>query len=207
MRTTWLCFLFAALPLPALAQRLTFGFEGGAPAQTPLGQATAKLPFALGPAIGVRLSRAMSMQTGFLYYRLGERNDTYALAYPENAFTLGSQRRRGAAVEVPFLLKYRFGGRRAWQPFFSAGPALRRTSVEFARATTVFGGDAGAPRGEPLTADQSVKWNLDPVVAAGVSFRTGRFRFEPQVRYSYWGAGKDASVLKNQVHILFGFRF
>lgn len=207
MKTSRLLSLFAILPVTGWAQLLTFGFQGGAPAQTPLGQTTTRMPFALGPTVTLRAFSGLSLESGLLFYRQGDRNDTFAFQYPENALTLGSERRRGRAVELPFLLKYSFlSERRRWQPFLSAGPAVRRTSLDFTRESTVFGGTQPSTFvREPVT--KSVKWNVDPIVSAGVSFRTGRLRFEPQVRYSYWGAGKHSVVLKNQVHLLFGFRF
>lgn len=201
--------LFAMLPFAGCAQLLTFGFQGGAPAQTPLGQGTSKMPFALGPTVTVRVFSGLSLESGALFYRLGNRNENFAFQYPESALTLGSHQWRGRAIELPFILKYRFlSERRAWHPFLSAGPAVRRTSVDFTRLTTVLSGSQLSPAAsEPVTNGKSVKWNVDPVVGAGVSFRTGKLYIEPQVRYSYWGAGKNSVVLKNQVQLLFGFRF
>jgi hypothetical protein len=40
-------------------------------------------------------------------------------------------------------------------------------------------------------------------VDAGV----GRMHIEPEVRYSYWNAGKTDVVRKNQVNFLLGIRF
>ena len=54
---------------------------------------------------------------------------------------------------------------------------------------------------------KTVKWNADPTAAAGVDFRVGRIHIEPEIRYSYWGAGKHTLVDKNQVQFLFGIRF
>jgi hypothetical protein len=189
---------------------VTFGFQGGVPAKTPLGQATSKLPFVLGPTVTVRAFSGLSLETGVLFYRLGNRPDSLAFQSPENTVTLGSDQWRGRALEIPFLAKYRFlNERRGWQPFVSAGPAVRRTSVDFAsiRSVVVGAGTGTSAVGRSVGSSESVKWNVDPVFGAGVSFRTGKLYLEPQVRYSYWGAGKNSVVLKNQVHFLFGIRF
>jgi hypothetical protein len=204
------CFLLIRLlPVTGSAQLLTLGFLGGTPAQTPLTRATDQMPFAIGPTVDWRVASRFSIESGFLYYRLGNRNDNFAFAFPENALTLGLEQWHGKAIEIPFLLKYRFlSQRRGWQPFLSAGSAVRRTSLDFTRTSTILSGEAlSSGSGQPVMNAKSVKWNLDPVVGAGISFRTGRFSFDPQVRYSYWGAGKNSVVLKNQVHFLVGFRF
>src|ERR1041385_5451182 len=49
-RMTLRILALAALPLTASAQLLTFGIQGGVPAQTPLGR-TDKIPFAVGPSV------------------------------------------------------------------------------------------------------------------------------------------------------------
>ena len=201
-----LCAIFPILGLPQL---VTFGVQGGAPAQVPLGQTTSKLPFAFGPTITLRATPRISLESGILFYRLGKANDNFAYSLPENTFTLGFEERHGRAIELPLLLRYRFRSEsRAWQPFISAGPAVRRTSVDFTRFTSVFSNSpANAPPVAPVIKDTSVKWNVDPVFGVGTSFRAGRLHLEPQARYSYWGAGKNSAVLKNQVQFLFGLRF
>jgi hypothetical protein len=167
------------------------------------------MPFTLGPTVTVGVFSGLSLESGVLFYRLGDRNDNFGFLYPESAFTFGSNQWRGRAIEFPFILKYRFlSERRVWQPFLSAGPTVRRTSVNFTSLSTVLSDSPLSTAGRPpFTNEKSVKWNVDPVVGAGVSFRTGRLYVEPEVRYSYWGAGKHAVVRKNQVQLLFGFRF
>ena len=113
------------------------------------------------------------------------------------------------SVEIPVLAKYRFlGARRNWRPFLSAGPVIRRTSVETRMNSSVLGANpaVGAP---PLfnVNRESVSWNADPAISAGMDFRAGRFHLEPEVRYSYWGAGKHDPIRKNQVNFLLGIRF
>jgi hypothetical protein len=190
------------------AQLFTFGAIGGAPAQTPLGKSN-DMPFVVGPTVTIRAVSRLSVETGLLYYRLGEREDNYAFQYPENTFTLIWEHQRGKTIELPFLAKYAIlNENRRWQPFVSAGPAVRRTWTDSSRFTSVLSGGPMNNSGiEPRVDSESVKWKVDPVVGVGVTLRAGRLHMEPQVRYSYWGAGKNSNVLKNQVHILLGFRF
>jgi hypothetical protein len=195
------------LSLTASAQVFDFGVLGGIPAQAPLGQ-TSKTPFVIGPVVNVHILPGLSLETGLLYRRLGQANDNFAFIYPENSVTLGSETRRGSSLELPFLAKYRFlTERRSWRPFLAAGPTVRRSSLTADRASVVVGNDGSAAQGLPNFNTNVVQWNLDPTVGAGVDARAGRFHLEPQVRYSYWGAGKTAQVRKNQVEFLLGFRF
>ncbi|MCL5744989.1 MAG: PorT family protein [Acidobacteria bacterium] len=193
-------------PLAASAQVLSFGVQGGAPAQTPFGQ-TNRMPFIVGPAVHMRVLPRLSLETGVLYYRLGREFNNYALTYPAGMVTLGFEARRGSALELPFLARYRFlSERRTWRPFISAGPAVRRTSITARTVSAVIGG-SGSGNAAPALNTKTVHWNLDPAAGGGVDIRAGRFHIEPQVRYSYWGAGKTAPVRKNQAAFLLGFRF
>lgn len=201
--------LFGLLACTARAQTVTFGFQGGVPAQTPLGRNTSALPFEIGPTVNIRLMPRFSLQSGFLYHRLGTSENTYAFTYPENTYISGFDRWRGKAFEIPFLLRYNIlGERRSWQPFVSAGAAVRRTSIDSTTARSVLSGNVPANQYLPSYAEShSVNWNLDPMASVGVSFKAGRVRVEPEVRYSYWGAGTNSLIRKNQVHFLFGLRF
>jgi hypothetical protein len=209
MKMIRLPFLFVLFSAPGWAQLATFGVQVGAPAQIPLGQSINKMPFVFGPSVNVRGSSNLSLESGVMFYRLGERSDdTLFFGTPEGAFTLGWERWRGSAIELPFLVRYRFlGERRGWQPFISAGPALRRTSIDSTRVTTTLGGQPSGGTIAPAVDTTSVRWNVDPVAGVGVSLRTGRSSVEPQVRYSYWGAGTHSVVLQNQVYFLVNFRF
>ena len=209
MKTSHFVCLFAMLPVTTSAQLLTFGFQGGAPAQVPLGQGALNMPFVLGPTLTVRLRSGLFLESGVLFHRFGETQNDYAFRYPEGATTVGSEKRRGRAIEIPLLFKYRFLPERTIQPFVTAGPTIRRTSVDFTDMRTVLSDNpldssTGVRR---LGTGTSTSWNVDPAAGAGISFRTGRFRLEPEVRYSYWGAGKSTGLRKNQIHFLFGFRF
>jgi outer membrane protein W len=128
--------------------------------------------------------------------------------YPENAVTLTSSTERGRALELPFLAKYHFlSEHRTWRPFVTAGPTVRRTSLDASRFATILSGVQQVTLAPQLSSGSTVKWTVDPAVGAGVDFKAGRFHLEPEVRYSYWGAGKDSLVRKNQVDFLLGFRF
>jgi len=195
------------LPMAASAQLLTFGVQGGVPAQQPIAR-TDNMPFAIGPTLGVRISSGLSLESGLLYHRIGRGSQTGVFLYPENSITLTSEGWRGHALAVPFLAKYRFRSERsALRPFVTAGPTLRRTTIETSQATSILGGSSLSNLGPNPLIGSATKWNLDPTFGVGADFRTGRFHTEPMVRYSYWGAGKNWLVRKNQVDFLLGFRF
>ena len=208
MKTHHLIFWFAALPMMAQTRLFTFGVEGGAPAQTPLGQTDSEIPFVLGPKVNIRILPRLSFETGIMFHRLGQGLNTGAFFYPENSVTLVANRDRGRALEVPLLAKYYFLNEgHAWRPFVTAGPTIRRTSLETNHSSSVFSGAPVASFGaQPILNTKTVQWNMDPVFGAGVDFKTGRFHVEPGVQYSYWGAGKNSAVRKNQVGFQLGFR-
>lgn len=160
-----------------------------------------KLPFVLGPTLSVGFTSNISLETGVLFHRLGSTEGHFAFPSSNGTLVSGSDEWKAGALELPFLLKYRFLNRsRTWRPFLSAGPTVRRTSIDY-RGFRFGDGEAS------LLGSETVKWNVDPAAGVGVSFRTGRIHIEPEVRYSYWGAGKHEVVRQNQVHFLFGLRF
>jgi hypothetical protein len=199
---------FAVLPTMAQSQLFTFGVKGGMPAETPLGQTDSRMPFAIGPTVNVRIFSRFSLETGVLFHRMGQQLNTGVFQYPENAVTLTSSTERGRALELPFLAKYHFlSEHRTWRPFVTAGPTVRRTSLDASYSASILSGVHQVTLAPQLLSRSTVKWTVDPAVGAGVDFRAGRFHLEPEVRYSYWGAGKNSAVRKNQVDFLLGFRF
>ncbi len=84
-----------------------------------------------------------------------------------------------AAYEVPILLKKRIGPFPV-QPFLSAGLTLHKRS------------DADLRRGLTL--------------GGGMSFNALLVKIEPELRYTRYGSGV-LPVGRNQVEVLFGFRF
>jgi hypothetical protein len=209
MKTRFLIALFAALPVAAQSQLVSFGVKGGVPAQTPLGQTQSKMPFVLGPVVELHLVSGLSLETGVLFDRLGQQSNTGAFLYPASSVTLLYSSERAHAIELPFLAKYRFlKESHTWRPFLSAGPTVRRTFVQSSQFTSILSGTSSTSTlGASNPNLENVKWNLDPAVGGGVDFKAGRFHLEPEVRYSYWGAGKTLPVRKNQVFFLLGFQF
>ena len=209
MRLSYLLSLLAALPLAAQAQLLTFGVTGGFPAQIPLDQNDSRVPFVLGPTVTVRLSSRLSFESGLWFTRMGQQFANGVFLYPENSVTLTAGTLRGHALEVPFLGKYYFfTEHHAWRPFITAGPTVRRTSLSSDYAASILSGAAsGTIAAQPAFNTNTVQWNVDPAVGAGIDLKTGRFHLEPEVRYSYWQAGVNSAVRKNQVDFLMGFRF
>ena len=191
----------------ASAQIATFGIQGGVPAQTPMGQTTT-IPFAIGPSVDLHLFSGLSLETGALFRRLGDGQENSAFFYPANSLTLTYGTSHGEAVELPFLAKYRFRSpSQRVRPFLVAGPAVRRTSVSGSFGSTVFSSSGENAVGGPYLETKRTQWNVDPVGGAGVDIRTGRFHLEPSIRYSYWSAGENSSIRKNQVEFLIGLRF
>jgi hypothetical protein len=208
MRLHYLFLSFAVLPTMAQTQLFTFGVKGGIPAETPLGQTDSRMPFAIGPTVNVRIFSRLSLETGVLFHRMGQRSDNGVFQYPENAVTLTSSTERGRALELPFLAKYRFlGEHRTWRPFVTAGPTVRRTSLDASHFASILSGVQQVALVPLQFSAKTVKWTVDPAIGVGVDFKAGRFHLEPEVRYSYWGAGKNSAVRKNQVDLLLGFRF
>jgi hypothetical protein len=203
------CIFASTLPSICAAQQFSVGFVGGAPAQPPLGTSATKLPFVMGPILSFGSFAGLSLETGVLFHRLGATDQRYTFQSPDGATVSGTDRWEARAIEIPLLLKYHFLNKsRTWRPFLSAGPTLRRTSIDHTGFRNTLSQNPSSPTAsEPMTTSETVKWNLDPAVGAGVSFRAGRVHIEPEVRYSYWGAGKHDVVRQNQVHFLFGLRF
>ena len=150
-----------------------------------------------------------SIESGLLVHRFGQGTNTAFFQYPENALTLDYFTERGHAIEAPILAKILILSEgRAWRPFVTAGPTVRRTSLDARHSSSVLSGALiGSIGGQPAVKRTVVNWNVDPAFGAGIDFKIARLHLEPEIRYSYWGAGKNSSILKNQVDFLLGFRF
>ena len=167
------------------------------------------MPFALGPSLNIRLMPRISLETGVTFYRLGRQENTSSFLYPENSLTLLSSFTRGRALEIPILGKFYFRGEsKGWRPFITAGVAVRRSSLTSSFATSVISGNPlGPAAGASQVTRKTVFWDADPSAGAGIDFKAGRIHFEPQVRYSYWDAGNNSLIRKNQAFFLLGIRF
>jgi hypothetical protein len=206
MKPLFLVSLFAVLPLIAQSQFVSVGVKGGVPTRTPLGETGNQMPYIAGVTAEFRVLPNLSIETGLMFHRLGKRTDTGLFLYPENTTTILLTTGSGHAVEVPVLARLRFfGERHTWRPFLSVGPTFRRTSLNSSYLTGVLSGTAPTP--SPVLNRKVKDWSVDPTVGAGVDFKAGRFHLEPEVRYSYWSAGKNSLVRKNQASFLLGFRF
>ncbi|PWU01813.1 MAG: hypothetical protein C5B51_22090 [Terriglobia bacterium] len=198
------------LVVPSFCQTRLFsiGVTGGFPAQTPL-QAADKMPFALGPTVDIGIFSRLSLETGVMFYRLGRQSNLGVFTYPENSITLLSGTTHGRALEIPVLGKFYMRGQRSnFRPFVTGGLAIRRTSLDADYGASILSGaSTGTFVAGPPQSRTTIKWNADPSAGAGVDFKAGRFHLEPQVHYSYWGAGKNSLIRKNQVQFLLGFRF
>ncbi len=207
MRRSLIILLFTILPVAAQTQPFTFGVKGGVPAQTPLGD-TNRMPFTLGPTVTLRISSLVSVESGVLFQRMGQSAGTGVFLNADNTVTLAPTSQRARALEIPILAKFHLlGANQTCRPFVTVGPSIRRTSVQSAREATILSGTQLTTIASfPPPKSNAVDWSVDPAVGAGLDIKTGRFHIEPEVRYSYWGAGKDLPVRKNQVSFLLGFR-
>ena len=162
-----------ALPLIASAQQFSIGFTGGAPAE-PLGRSANKMPFVLGPTVSVGVFAGLSLETGVLFHRPGATDEHYSFAPFGGALVTGTDEWKASAIEIPLLLKCRFLSRsRTWRPFLSAGPTVRRTSIDYNGFRSSFSGDAlNALTSEPVRTSETVKWNVDPTAGVGISFKS-----------------------------------
>jgi hypothetical protein len=167
------------------------------------------MPFVIGPTIQLRVFSRLSLESGVMFHRFGQRVSSGAFQYPDNSVTLFSITQHGRALELPFLAKYYLlSERRSWRPFVSAGPTVRRTSLETGNFSSILSGTQFVTLPSPnVSKSDSVRWKVDPVAAGGIDCRIGRFHLAPEVRYSYWGAGKELPMRKNQVEFQLGFRF
>jgi hypothetical protein len=188
---------------------VSFGAIGGISAQTPLGQTDSSMPFGVGATMDFRLDSRLSLETGLLYHRMGRAVHNGVFLNPETSVTLANFTDRGRALEIPLLVKYHLRGERAGaRPFLTAGPAVRRTSLTVDSYSSILSGSSLVNlAGSNSFHSDFRKWNVDPVLGAGIDFKTGRFHVSPEARYSYWGAGKNTGLRKNQADFLLGFRF
>jgi len=140
---------------------------------------------------------------------MGQNTNTGTFLYPADSLTLLYTKQQAHALEVPILAKYYFlGEHHSWRPFVTAGPSIRRTFVDSWYSSTILSGaNLGSATVTPGINPKRVDWSVDPSFGAGVDVAIGRFHLEPEVRYSYWGAGSELPVRKNQVDFLLGFRF
>jgi hypothetical protein len=209
MKSSGLLLSLLALPLATQAQLFTFGVKGGMPAQIPLQETDSRVPFVVGPTVDVRLFWRVSIETGLMFQRMGQQSTNGTYFYPENALTQVYSTQSTHALDIPILAKVRLLSQlRKWQPFVALGPTVRRTSFESSYRSTIFISTQLVTLGpQPELGLKTVNWSVDPALGAGVDFKTGRFHLEPEVRYSYWGAGTNLPIRKNQVDFLFGLRF
>ena len=203
--------LAALLPIIGLAQQMSVGMIGGVPAETPLGRSTTSLPFVIGPTFTLSLSNGLSFQTGVLFHRLGRSEEVQlsgsnllegaASVNPLTGtlYNIRNSQWKATTIEIPLLLRYHFLSRtRTWQPFL-----VGRTQYPPHRNQLP---QRQASQARSLDSNNS-QWKINPSFGTGVSFKAGRIRIEPEVRYSYWGSNRQDPIRQNQVHFLFGLRF
>jgi hypothetical protein len=200
--------LLLALVLPAQSQLLSFGVRGGVPLTSAFsnasdGNSTAhdyNRRYTLGPTIEAHLPLRFSLEVDALYRRNGFAYTTsqsffYPLppTYEINVYSFF--RSTINDWQVPILVKYQLASG-VVRPFVDGGLVYRHVSG--AASTNVVAGHMNA---------------AGVGLGSGITFKVGRFRVEPEVRYTYWptqpyssGTGDFVST-KNQADLLLGVSF
>ena len=190
------------LATAASAQRFTVGAKGAIPINEPTPYNSGANPYAIGPAVGFRLFRGLSLESGLLIGQYGKRR--ISLLAVEGGPRSVSFTERTRTFDVPVLARYepRIGGRN-WKLFVSAGVAMRRANVKVDTPPLLF------PLASSIPASSSrVTWSAGPTAGLGIDVKMGRVHLEPEFRYSYWGARSYRTSLRpNQGSFLLGFRF
>jgi hypothetical protein len=188
----------------ARAQAVQFGVVGGIPLTplTPRGNQQESPPYLIGPSIEFRLPASFAIEVDGIYRRIG--SSYSGQFFTDVGTTTPSQffnRNRGNAWEVPVMGKYYFTpSRLSFRPFLASGFSFRtvtqqNTSTFTSGTLTQFSG--------------SLRSALDvgAVGAAGLQFKAGCMKIEPQIRYTRWGSGSQGELRKNQADFVLGLRF
>lgn len=199
--------IFLLLPSIIVAQHVSFGVVGGVPVQDAIDKASGDRSFAVGPTLTVDLTDHLSLQSGVLFYRLGE-VDSYLYVSAADGFVRGPVTWKARAIEIPALLRYHLLDRgRRWRPFAAVGPAVRRRTVDYSGLSTIPNATP-FPAGSVARPYSESQWRVYPSAGAGVSVKVAsRLDLEPEVRYSRWTGTNDLNIRRNQVHFLLGLRF
>jgi hypothetical protein len=198
----------AILMFPSLAPALnfSFGLTGGLPlnniAATSEGMVSTTGRYTIGPALGVGLPHALSVDVEFLYKRF------------DFGFTSDPARIAVHRLELPLSLRYVFRGS-AVRPFVRAGVSLNwalPAGDANGCAGTAPGGGFYCIGGE-TAAQLRHQHTYGPVLGGGVEFRLKGLHLAPELRVTRWvdrNFGTQNSPLQSnltQVELLLGLKF
>jgi hypothetical protein len=192
------------------AQAVSFGVKGG----VPFGDANAvkdeSRPYIVGPTVEIRLPANFAIEIDALYRRLGNSAGfTYLLSGANLVSGNASSyfnRDRGNSWEFPFLGKYYFRPRAAWQPFVATGWSLRETWFH-SDTSSSFTDQDGVFHAYKSHSSYTDGLGIGAVVATGVQFHMGRFALAPEARYTRWGGSNHDRTPRDEGGILLGIRF
>jgi len=107
--------------------------------------------------------------------------------------------------EIPIRLKRGFGGGPV-RPFAAVGPSLRRVSDLDVDVLSVpaFPGYPATRQHYQASTGEPVRWGI--TAGAGVSWRLGLLRVEPELRYTHWTA-KHWLATTNEAAFVLGLAF
>jgi hypothetical protein len=160
--------------------------------------------YVVGPALDIGLPHGFGVEAGALYRREG-----YQSSFSNFAYSIFSGERANS-WEFPLLLKYRLPFRAA-RPFLEAGYAPRVIHGSISSDYVQLFPALLPPQHSTRGTDWPISHGL--VVGGGVSFRAGRLRLSPGLRYTHWnnsaisgfyGDGPSWQSTQDQVDMLFG---
>jgi hypothetical protein len=205
-------------PCFALAQPVALGLTGGAPVSPHsqnLGQGCFDLgplicgpnalftkPYAIGPTVDFNVSRAISVEVGFLYERF-HKDLTQGLTV-FGSVNFGQKYSVSADGWLfPILVKYTFGRRRV-APFVAAGATLRHLGP-FDGKGIYLNFDL-----QPQPISVHIDSGRDPeaaiTVGAGLRWRVSRIDIDPEIRFLHWTSPYYQPV-RNQAMLMLTITF
>jgi hypothetical protein len=192
-------FILFFLPLAATAQWLTVGVTGGVPVSSHTTTYPAspngpndlyQKPYAVGPAIEVKLPLNLSVEAGILYQRF-HMNSSEGITPIKGTGSANfgfTQNLAANAWLFPLLVKYNIG-HHSLTPFVEAGATLRHLGV--------FNG-AGIqydfflhPNPATFTFDPGKALDVAVTAGAGVRFHAWLVDVAPEIRYLHWTAAYE----------------
>jgi hypothetical protein len=207
----WICLVAASVR----AQAVSAGFKVGSAVNTPnglkwFGNTNTDLSrWTGGPSVEVKLLWRFAVEFNALYSADSARSD-YPIRFSTatNSYQFSNRLQR-EHWDFPLLLKYRFQIGPA-HPFLSAGSSFRRTRSENSAQYQCLG-PAGScastefPQSALLGGSfRGTNWRTEPVVGAGLEFRTRYVTITPEVRMQ---RSRDFGGVDNRFVGLVGFSF
>jgi hypothetical protein len=150
----------------AAAQPISIGIKGGVPLQDAFSikSAANSTQFTVGPMVELRLPAGLGVEADVLYNR-------YDFNYLRLASALATGGSTSSSLEIPILLKYKFGGAPLIHPYVEGGPSFRK----------LFSVVQGTPA---IVNDENGKGFA---LGVGIEFHALILRISPEIRWTHWG--------------------